>query len=99
MRSVSMICWHGFSISNREFASHISFCYYIPHGFSRYIREITGKKVRTLRKEGLIPAELYGRGIKNVHLAVPVKEFNKVLKEAGTTTVITLTLGKENTPP
>ena len=58
-------------------------------------REITGKKVRMLRKEGLVPAELYGRGIKNVHLAVPVKDFNKVLKEAGTTSVITLTLGKE----
>lgn len=58
-------------------------------------REITGKKVRTLRKDGLIPAELYGRGIKNVHLAVPVKEFNKVLKEAGTTSVITLMIGTE----
>ena len=30
-----------------------------------------------------------------MHLAVPVKDFNKVLKEAGTTSVITLTLGKE----
>jgi large subunit ribosomal protein L25 len=58
-------------------------------------REITGKKVRTLRREGLIPAELYGRGVKNIHIAVPAKDFNKVLKEAGTTTVITLTLGKE----
>jgi len=58
-------------------------------------REITGKKVRTLRKEGVIPAELYGRGIKNVHLSVPAKDFNKVLKESGTTTVVTLTIGKE----
>jgi len=58
-------------------------------------REITGKKVRSLRKEGLIPAELYGRGIKNVHLAVPAKDFNKVLKESGTTTVVTLMIGKE----
>jgi large subunit ribosomal protein L25 len=56
-------------------------------------REITGKKVRTLRREGLVPAELYGHGIKNLHLSVGAKELNKVLKEAGTTTVVTLVLG------
>lgn len=58
-------------------------------------REITGKKVMALRKEGLIPAELYGHGIKNVHLAVPAKEFNKVFKRAGSSTMITLDLGKD----
>lgn len=58
-------------------------------------REITGKKVRVLRREGLVPAELYGHGIKNLHLTVPMKEFNKVLKEAGTTTVVTLVLSTE----
>jgi large subunit ribosomal protein L25 len=55
-------------------------------------REIVGKKVRTLRREGLVPAELYGHGLKNVHLTVPVKEFTKALKEAGTSTVVTLVL-------
>ena len=58
-------------------------------------RTIVGKKVRTLRREGLIPAELYGHGVKNVHLSVPAKEFGKVFKEAGATTVITLNVGKE----
>jgi large subunit ribosomal protein L25 len=61
-------------------------------------REIVGKKVRTLRKEGLVPAELYGHGTKNVHLSVPAKEFGKVFKEAGETTIITLRLGKESHP-
>jgi large subunit ribosomal protein L25 len=58
-------------------------------------REIVGKKVRTLRKEGLIPAEIYGHGVKNVHISVPAKEFGKVFKDAGETTVITLHVGKE----
>jgi large subunit ribosomal protein L25 len=58
-------------------------------------REITGKKVRTLRREGLVPAELYGHGLKNLHLTVGAKEFGKVLKEAGTTTVVTLVLNTE----
>lgn len=61
-------------------------------------RDVLGKKVKALRKEGLIPAELYGHGFKNVHLALPAKEFNKVLKEAGATSVVTLVIGKETKP-
>lgn len=55
-------------------------------------REIVGKKVRTLRREGFLPAELYGHGQKNLHLSVAAKEFNKVFKEAGENTVVTLVL-------
>ncbi len=61
-------------------------------------RDITGKKVRTLRAEGLIPAELYGHGVTNVHLAVSAKEFAKAYKQAGSSTMITLDLGKEKHP-
>jgi large subunit ribosomal protein L25 len=61
-------------------------------------RDVLGKKVRALRKEGLIPAELYGHGLENVHLSLPVKEFNKVLKEAGETTVVNIVVGKESKP-
>ena len=61
-------------------------------------REITGKKVDALRKEGFIPAELYGHGVQNVHLMVPAKEFNKVFTRAGSSTMITLDLGKEKRP-
>ena len=58
-------------------------------------REITGKQVKALRAEGLIPAELYGHGVPNVHLVVPAKEFGKVYKAAGSSTMITLDLGHE----
>jgi large subunit ribosomal protein L25 len=58
-------------------------------------RDILGKKVKALRSEGFIPAELYGHGFENIHLSLPAKEFNKVLKAAGSTTVLTLLLGKE----
>ncbi|HUC01564.1 MAG TPA: 50S ribosomal protein L25 [Candidatus Paceibacterota bacterium] len=61
-------------------------------------RDVLGKKVKALRREGLIPAELYGHGFENIHLALPTKEFNKVLKEAGSTSVVTLVLGKETKP-
>jgi large subunit ribosomal protein L25 len=61
-------------------------------------RELEGKKVNVLRREGFVPAELYGHGFKNLHLAVAAKEFGKVLKEAGTTTVVTLVLNTQKTP-
>jgi len=61
-------------------------------------REILGRKVNSLRKENLIPAELYGHGIKNIHLTVPAKEFSKVFKIAGESTVITLNLENRKLP-
>src|SRR3990167_1640847 len=53
-------------------------------------RKILGKKVDALRKQGLIPAELYGHKLDNLHLTVPKKEFSKIFKEAGESTVIKL---------
>lgn len=64
---------------------------------SAQTRTILGKQVKSLRSEGLVPAELYGHGTKNAHLTVSVKEFNKVYKQAGTSTMVTLTVGKEKT--
>jgi len=55
-------------------------------------REIFGKKVKALRKQGLIPAELYGHDVENIHLSVPTKEFLKVFKEAGESTIVKLVL-------
>ena len=53
-------------------------------------RKILGKKVKALREQGLIPAELYGHKLDNLHLTVPKKEFSKIFKEAGESTVIKL---------
>jgi len=56
-----------------------------------------GKSVNSLRKEGFIPAELYGHGIANVHLSLNRKDFEKTFKAAGESTVIKLKVegGKE----
>ena len=63
-------------------------------------RAILGKKVKRLRKQGLVPAELYGRGLQNTHLAVTDKDFNKVFKQAGENTVVNLIINNEiATPP
>ena len=61
-------------------------------------REIFGKKVNSLRRESLIPAELYGHGLENIHLSVPAKDFSKLFKEAGESTIINLNLENKKLP-
>jgi len=51
-----------------------------------------GKEAKKLRAEGYIPAELYGRGVENIHIRVKEKDFHKALKEAGESTIVTVVL-------
>lgn len=53
-------------------------------------REISGKKVQSLRNKGLIPVVLYGKEFENMNLSVIKQEFEKVLEKAGTSTLIDL---------
>lgn len=61
-------------------------------------REILGRKTGASRDKGLIPAELYGKGLANFHLSVPVKEFKKVFKESGENTIVNVLLDGEKHP-
>ena len=54
--------------------------------------------MNALRREGFIPAELYGHGVPNVHLSVSAKDFAKMYAAAGENTVITLAVGNEKLP-
>lgn len=56
-------------------------------------REELSKKNSVLRKEGLIPAVLYGKKFENQNLKVSAKEFLNIYREAGTSTLIDLDLG------
>lgn len=62
------------------------------------IRTILGSKVRGLRNSGYIPAVLYGKGQEALNLQVPVKDFNKVLKEAGESTLVYVHVGQDTYP-
>ena len=55
-------------------------------------RVILGGKVKSLRKSGFMPAVLYGKGQESMNLQVPVKDFQKTLKEAGESTLVYLNL-------
>lgn len=61
-------------------------------------REKLGKGVKALREKGLVPAELYGRGVENRHIAVPAKDLKKTLKIAGSNTVVQIILDAKNYP-
>ncbi|MBI3114470.1 MAG: 50S ribosomal protein L25 [Candidatus Harrisonbacteria bacterium] len=61
-------------------------------------RETFGKAVVTLRAKGLIPAELYGRGVQNLHLALSAKDFKKTYKATGENTIVTVVVGNEKHP-
>ncbi len=62
-------------------------------------RELLGKKVKQLRRVGLIPGHVYGNKVETEHVTVPLGEFLKVLKTAGETGLIDLKIGAEKTRP
>ena len=59
------------------------------------IRTITGKKVKNLRKQGIVPANIFGDLEKSKAISLNSREFIKVYQEAGDTSVISLTLDGE----
>lgn len=62
------------------------------------VRKITGRKVKNLRKEGILPANVSGKKIKSESLQVDLKDFEKVYKEVGETGLLTLQVGKDDKP-
>lgn len=58
-------------------------------------RKIVGRKVKNLRKLGIIPANVFGKKTKSESIQVDAKEFGKVFKEVGETGLIDLQIGKE----
>lgn len=63
-------------------------------------REITGRKVKQLRNQGLIPANVYGKKTKSLAVSLNKDEFEKIYKTAGETEVVELLVeGEKETRP
>lgn len=58
-------------------------------------REIVGRKVKNLRGQGLVPANIYGKKTKSLAVSLEKKEFEKVYHEAGETGIVKLTVEGE----
>ena len=57
-------------------------------------RTVLGKKVKSLRLEGLIPAVLYGHETESLPLQVEERELDRVLAQAGEHRLIALKIGR-----
>ena len=58
-------------------------------------RELMGKKVKRLRREGIIPVHLYGQGVDSRALQCPAPKLVQVLSRAGGNTPIIITISGE----
>ncbi len=62
---------------------------------SAKIRNDFGKKTNSMRDSGKIPAVVYGHGVKNVSLEIDYKDFQKVFKETGESSLVELSVEGE----
>lgn len=62
------------------------------------LRTVLGKKVKQLRKQNLLPANVYGKSMESKALQVKVVDFQTVYKEAGETGVIDLKVAGQTYP-
>jgi len=64
---------------------------------SAKIRKDLGKKVKVLRQKGILPGVLYGPKIETRPLEIDLKEFEKIYKEAGESSLISLEVDEAKT--
>lgn len=55
-------------------------------------RTISGKKVKQLRRDGILPANIYGKNIESEAVQLPLKEFNTIFKIVHETGLVDLEL-------
>ena len=61
-------------------------------------RNVTGKKVRFLRRQGIIPANIYGHGIDSTAINIDVKNLKHLVAHAGKTDLISLKVDDSEAP-
>lgn len=61
-------------------------------------RETLGRKVKHLRKDGLTPAGIYGKGYDSVSISVNSRELNKIFDDVGESGLVDLMLDGSKIP-
>lgn len=61
-------------------------------------RKILGRNVKHLRKDGILPGNIFGKKIKSEAVQVNFKDFMKVYGEAGETGIVELKVGETSHP-
>jgi large subunit ribosomal protein L25 len=61
-------------------------------------REVVGKKVKVLRREGKLPAIIYGHGIDPINIVLDAREASRTLAKATSSSLITIELDGKQYP-
>ncbi|HZJ18653.1 MAG TPA: 50S ribosomal protein L25 [Patescibacteria group bacterium] len=61
-------------------------------------RKVLGKKVKNLRKEGILPANIYGKDIKSTSVQVSYKDFDEIYKQVGSTGIVDVEFEEKTIP-
>ncbi len=59
-------------------------------------RQLQGRKVKQLRRQGIVPANIFGHKIDSLSVQLKNKDLEKIYKQAGETTIIYATIDSEN---
>ncbi len=58
-------------------------------------RDVFGKKVKQMRREGKLPAVVYGYGVEPTPITLNLREASKILRTVGSSTLVTLKIDGE----
>ncbi len=58
-------------------------------------RTVLGKKVKRLRREGLLPANVYGRGVESTAIQLNGRDFRRAIRQAGIRSMFELAIEGE----
>jgi large subunit ribosomal protein L25 len=61
-------------------------------------RDVLGRKVKHLRRDGLTPAGIYGKGYESVSISINSRDLNKIFDEVGESGLVDLHLDGEKIP-
>lgn len=61
-------------------------------------RDTLGRKVKRLREDGILPANIYGKGIESVAIKIDKIDFEKMFRDVGETGIVEINLDKEERP-
>jgi large subunit ribosomal protein L25 len=61
-------------------------------------RTVLGKKAKRLRHAGLVPANIYGRGVASTAIEAPMLEIRRVIRAAGHTTLVRISIDGDSAP-
>jgi len=62
-------------------------------------REVVGKKVSTLRRQGILPAVVYGAGRESENIQLDAREFDVLMRHTNRNTLVDLKIGKSRATP